>query len=85
MSEEPDTVDIEKDIELKDDNKFTSLKIGHFQLNTSSFWITVICILCMFLLCHTCINLYMYNKIMTKFIEHEDSMLKTIVKPQQAQ
>lgn len=57
----------------------TTLKLGHFQLNTSSFWITVICILCMFLVIQLSVNIFMYNKIMNAFLMHENRLVETIM------
>lgn len=58
----------------------TTLKLGHFQLNTSSFWLTLVCILCGFILFQCAANIFMYNKIMSKFLEHENELVKTIIK-----
>ena len=68
-----------------DGTKVTTLKLGNFSLSTPSFWITVICILCMFILMQIAINIHMYNRIMTRFLEHEERILGFVVKPQPTQ
>ncbi len=57
----------------------TTLKLGHFQLNTSSFWLTLVCILCGFILFQCAANIFMYNKIMGEFLKHENEIVKTII------
>ena len=59
--------------------KVTTLRFGHFSLSTPSFWITVICILCMFMIMQIMINIYMYNKIMTRFLDHEERVMETVI------
>jgi hypothetical protein len=54
------------------------LKVGYFQLQTKSFWISLVSILCLFLLAVIWSNIYAYNKMITKILEHEEIIVKTI-------
>ena len=56
------------------------LKVGQFQLQTKSFWIGLISILCLFLLSMICINYYFYNKIIDRVLTHEETILKSVSK-----
>ena len=84
-SDKDSTVDIDDLSVCENEPKHTTLKIGHFQLNTSSFWISVICILCMFLIWHVGMKLYMYNKLLTKFADHEEKVIKMMLDFRQVQ
>lgn len=52
------------------------LKVGYFQLQTKSFWISLVSILCLFLLAVIWTNIIAYNKLITKFLEHEEKILQ---------
>lgn len=68
-----------KDIE--DKNTYDNiLKFGQFQLQTKSFWISLISILCLFLLSMICINYYFYNKIIDRVLTHEETIFKSTSK-----
>jgi len=65
---------------IEEKKALTTLKLGHFQLSTPSFWITVICILCMFLFLQISTTIYMFNKMTEKFMTHEEKLIELIVK-----
>lgn len=69
----------QKQVVAKQPKGVTTLKFGHFQLNTSSFWLTLVCILCGFILFQCSANIFMYNKIMGEFLKHENELIKMIV------
>ena len=61
----------------EDDNV---LKFGVFQLQTKSFWVSLISILCLFLLIMIYVNYYFYNKTIDRILQHEETILKTSLK-----
>lgn len=63
--------------QLDDDNV---LKFGVFQLQTKSFWVSLISILCLFLLIMIYVNYYFYNKTIDRILQHEETILKTSLK-----
>ena len=56
------------------------LKFGVFQLQTKSFWVSLISILCLFLLIMIYVNYYFYNKTIDRILQHEETILKTSLK-----
>ena len=52
------------------------LKVGYFQLQTKSFWISLVSILCLFLLAVIWTNIITYNKMIEKFLSHEEKILE---------
>jgi hypothetical protein len=71
-----------KEIEEKkeNDNNENTLKLGLFQLQTKSFWISLISILCLFLVIMTYVNYYFYNKTIDRVLQHEETIIKSIAK-----
>lgn len=57
-------------------NEQNVLKVGYFQLQTKSFWISLVSILCLFLLAVIWTNIIAYNKIINKFLEHEQKTIE---------
>jgi flagellar basal body-associated protein FliL len=58
------------------ENTDNTLKLGLFQLQTKSFWISLISILCIFLLSILYVNFYFYNKTIDRLLQHEEIILK---------
>lgn len=58
------------------ENTDNTLKLGLFQLQTKSFWISLISILCIFLLSILYVNFYFYNKTIDRLLQHEETILK---------
>ena len=56
------------------------LKFGVFQLQTKSFWVSLISILCLFLLIMIYVNYYFYNKTIDRILQHEETILKISLK-----
>ena len=56
------------------------LKFGVFQLQTKSFWVSLISILCLFLLIMIYVNYYFYNKTIDRILQHEETILKNSLK-----
>jgi hypothetical protein len=54
------------------------LKVGYFQLQTKSFWISLVSILCLFLLAVIWTNIITYNRMIEKFLSHEEKILEII-------
>jgi hypothetical protein len=52
------------------------LKVGYFQLQTKNFWISLVSILCLFLLAVIWTNIITYNKMIEKFLSHEEKILE---------
>jgi hypothetical protein len=71
-----------KELEEKkeNDNNENTLKLGLFQLQTKSFWISLISILCLFLVIMTYVNYYFYNKTIDRVLQHEETIIKSIAK-----
>jgi hypothetical protein len=71
-----------KELEEKkeNDNNENTLKLGLFQLQTKSFWISLISILCLFLVIMTYVNYYFYNKTIDRALQHEETIIKSIAK-----
>lgn len=67
-----------KCITKKDLESDNTLKFGMFQLQTKSFWISLISILCLFLIGMICINYYFYNKTLDRLLQHEETILKNV-------
>jgi hypothetical protein len=61
-------------------NNENTLKLGLFQLQTKSFWISLISILCLFLVIMTYVNYYFYNKTIDRVLQHEETIIKSIAK-----
>ena len=58
-----------------------NIKLGKtFQLQTKSFWISLVCILCIFLLTFCSISVYLSLKTMKMTMEHEEKILELLVK-----
>jgi hypothetical protein len=71
-----------KELEEKKENcnNENTLKLGLFQLQTKSFWISLISILCLFLVIMTYVNYYFYNKTIDRVLQHEETIIKSIAK-----
>jgi hypothetical protein len=71
-----------KELEEKKENSNNenTLKLGLFQLQTKSFWISLISILCLFLVIMTYVNYYFYNKTIDRVLQHEETIIKSIAK-----
>lgn len=76
------TKEIKKNESKNEDEKINYenvLKIGYFQLQTKSFWISLISILCLFVLTIIIINFYFYNKTIDIVFDHEESIIKLVL------
>ena len=56
-------------------NEINNIKFGNFQLQTKSFWISLVSILCIFLL----LFCYLNTKTLEKMFEHEEKMFKIMI------
>lgn len=62
------------------DEALHNIKIGKtFQLQTKSFWISLVCVLCLFLLSICSLNIYFYFKTTKILVEHEDKIFELVV------
>lgn len=59
-------------------NEQNMLKVGYFQLQTKSFWLSLISILCLFLLGLIWTNILFYNKIIERFLLHEEKIIEIL-------
>lgn len=64
---------------IEEKKAITTLKLGRFQLSTPNFWITVICILCMFLFLQISTTIYMFYKMTEKFMIHEEKIIESVI------
>ncbi len=61
--------------------KTTTLKLGkYFQLNTPSFWTTLVCVLCTFVFFQTIATLFIFSKMTEKMLQHEEALIELILK-----
>lgn len=63
----------------KSQEKTTTLKLGHFQLSTPSFWTTLVCILCLFLFLQTAMTIYMFDHMVEKLSATQLKLVETIL------
>lgn len=63
----------------KDDASINNIKIGHFQLQTKSFWISVISIICSFILITLYMILNINFKYLNKMLEQQEKLIEIII------
>lgn len=63
---------LEKRIKKEVENDVNNIKLGHFQLQTKSFWLALVSLLCIFLL----LSFYLNVKLMNDVMKHEETMIK---------
>ena len=56
-----------------------NLKIGTFQLQTKSFWITLVSLLTSFLVFSIYVNIRFYYKTAKDVMDHDEKLVQTII------
>lgn len=80
MAEKDGKIKIEA-VDSESSEDIHNIKIGKtFQLQTKSFWISLVSILCIFLLALCSFNLFFCLKTTRIVMEHEEKLLETIMK-----
>lgn len=69
----------DNNLEQQKNESVNNIKLGRFQLQTKSFWLSFVSLMIIFLLAMVCTNMYFYNKMIKLFLNHEDAMMQTVI------